>query len=1085
MQRQSAIARWCERIIEGGWLLALVLIPSYFNLLSSRHFEPDKATTLRAIVIVMAAAALIRALEGLGSRPQVPQEQRESSPGLWQRFLAVPLALPVALYVLVFLLATAVSVVPYTSFWGSYQRLQGTYTNLSYIALGVIVALSIRQRAQLERLIVVGALASLIVVGYGLVQHFQIDPLPWRGDVVSRVASTMGNSIFVAAYMIMVLPLALYLGVAALQESRAAPPPAARGTEIGWAAAYVLLVLGALALVYAALQFGAVVRVADLRYWWIYPGALIVAGGLFLVPTLRLHSTPHIGVGALLPGVLLLAYVLFVGISFALGQASGTQVVQPSPGRGGTEWPVWMAAGVLLAVAAYALFVFLPRLGPEPSRLFLRLQGAGGLTIAALLLVTIFFTQSRGPWIGGAAGLFVFFTLLLIQARRRAREAGDNRRAALWRNLLAAEVAFSLALGGFLVVFNLSDAPFFEQLRSVPYVGRMGRLLEVDSGTGLVRRLIWTGDDKGSGAIGLITSNPLRTIVGWGPESMFVAYNPFYPPSLANIESRGASPDRSHQAYLDELINKGLLGLISHLFVLLSFFALAWRLLRRTEDWRTQTLLIACIAAVVAHAVEGLTGIPIVSTLMMLWLTIAIVVAVGALMGEYRLPGSAPAAEPARPDGVPAEPQPARAAQQRGAQRGGQRGARRGSTPRGASGGASARAGRRRGPGLAGVALYALIALLALAAAWSFNVDSVYADMRFHQGQSYTESERAGFEQQIIGTSYYLDAIRQEPNQDFYYLSLGRSLMTIVAIQAESRGPDAPLGQVDPNASVEALLRLPDAPAVQQFVLQRTPVEMMSYARAVLERARELNPMNKDHYANLARMYNFWYQTLAAGQDPTLMEQAVEWYRRAHEIAPQDVAILNEYASATARLGRYEEAEQLLEKSRWLDERYPDTLARLGEVLRLQGRDAEAVDRYLEAIQRNPRALDGQLTAIAAEIEDRELLLRLRDGYAQLLEQSPEDIGLLAVVGLLSDRAGDLPEAADAFGRIVQLQPDNLEARQNYTLVLSDMLQYDRAAAEAQELLDRVRQSGQIDERDQARIEVLLDFLRAKAAAGS
>jgi len=50
-------------VIEGGWLLALLLIPTYFNLLSARHFEPDKATTLRSIVMIMLAAALIHALE--------------------------------------------------------------------------------------------------------------------------------------------------------------------------------------------------------------------------------------------------------------------------------------------------------------------------------------------------------------------------------------------------------------------------------------------------------------------------------------------------------------------------------------------------------------------------------------------------------------------------------------------------------------------------------------------------------------------------------------------------------------------------------------------------------------------------------------------------------------------------------------------------------------------------------------------------------------------------------------------------------------------------------------------------------------
>src|SRR4029079_14095068 len=136
------------------------------------------------------------------------------------------------------------------------------------------------------------------------------------------------------------------------------------------------------------------------------------------------------------------------------------------------------------------------------------------------------------------------------------------------------------------------DAPIFDQLRRVPYVSRLGALLETNEGTGLVRRLIWTGDDKAGGAVALITSNPLRTVIGWGPESMFVAYNKFYPPALAHIEARGASPDRSHEAYLDELVTKGLLGLVTYLFVIISFFALAWRL-TRSGSWNTQVLAIA------------------------------------------------------------------------------------------------------------------------------------------------------------------------------------------------------------------------------------------------------------------------------------------------------------------------------------------------------------------------------------------------------------------------------------------------------------------------------------------------------------
>ena len=40
-----------------------------------------------------------------------------------------------------------------------------------------------------------------------MLQHFTLDPLPWGGNTQTRVAGHMGNSIFIAAYLIMVVPL--------------------------------------------------------------------------------------------------------------------------------------------------------------------------------------------------------------------------------------------------------------------------------------------------------------------------------------------------------------------------------------------------------------------------------------------------------------------------------------------------------------------------------------------------------------------------------------------------------------------------------------------------------------------------------------------------------------------------------------------------------------------------------------------------------------------------------------------------------------------------------------------------------------
>jgi tetratricopeptide (TPR) repeat protein len=1089
LQRQTTIAIWCERIIEAGWLFALVFIPSYFNLLSSRHFEPDKATSLRAIVLIMVAAGIIRALE-LRSRGPARAEAAPAGESLpkraWRRLNAIPLALPALLYALVFLLATATSVVPSTSFWGSYQRLQGTYTNFAYIGLATMIVLTLRRREQLERLITVAILGSLPAVGYGLVQHYQIDPLPWKGDVVSRVASTMGNSIFVAAYLLMIVPFALYRAISAFHEARAADEPGDT-SDLGWGAAYLLLVIGSLLLLFAAIKFGAVVRTADLRYWWVYPAALVVACGLFIVPTLRPHSAERITAGVIWPAVLAFIFVLQLGFVFLLGQNAGDQVVQAQPGRSDTNWPIWLIGGLLLIVLAYVLFYTLPR-RQEPTRMFLRMQALGMLVIAGFLLITIFFTQSRGPWIGMAAGLFVFFTLLLWNAYRSARQAGAPS-AARWRGLLIGEIALALALGGFIVAFNTIDAPLFDRLRGIPYIGRMGTLLESDTGTGLVRRLIWFGDDKAGGAVGLITADPVRAVIGWGPESMFVAYNKFYPPALANIEARGASPDRSHEAYLDELATKGLLGLISYLFLLISFFALAWRLARQGNSWYTQVLAIAGIAVVAGHMVEGLTGIPIVSTLMLLWLTLAVVVVAGALDGQYSL-DSAPAAADAvqAPDPEPAPSAKGPAATNRGGRR------RQGAVARGAAQGRAVRGRSSSASNPAALIIYGIVGVLALAGVWLFNIDNVYADMRFNQGQGLTDSPNSGLEQQLLGMTYYLDSIRMEPRQDFYYLNLGRTLMNITDIKRQTN--NGQLGQPKPDAKLNDLLRLTDSQQVQEFVFKQSPLETMSYAQAVLEQARDINRLNKDHYANLARMHSFWFSRLT--QDPEQLRQAIDWYRQGHEVAPQDVTILNEYASAVALMGNYarshndeaaarqyyDQAAQLLAQSKDLDPRYGDTDLRLADVLRLQGNAGQAVDMYLKLLAANPHAIDSQVTQIADSLREQpDQLRRLRDAYTAAAAAKPDDAALHSFIGLISIRLNELPQAADAFGRWTALQPQSLEARRNYTLALSDTRQYSQALAEAQALLGLAQQQ-QLPQDQQGAIQGLMEFLKNQAALG-
>jgi tetratricopeptide (TPR) repeat protein/O-antigen ligase len=426
---KTRLEGFCDKVIEASWLAVLVVVPLFFNVYSSRVFEPDKITVLRSIAVVAAIAWAVKAAEGGLRIPHVEGGLSGVARAVWRQARETPLVLPTMALVIVYLLATATSIVPRVSLLGSYQRLQGTYSTLAYIVIFALILQGLRSREQVERLVTTVVLTSVPIALYGIVQHYGLDPLPWGGDVRARVAANMGNAIFVAAYLIMALPLALYR-----------------------------------------------------------------------------------------------------------------------------------------AVESFSVI-----LTSEESRFIDILLGASYVFIVAIQGIAIFFTQSRGPWLGLIGGLFFFFLVLAVVRR--------------WRWLVWGSVGVILGIAAFLVVFNLPQSPL-APLQSVPYVGRLGQVLDKEQTTSKVRVYIWEG------AIDLILPhaplerpdgtrdwlNPLRPLIGYGPESMYVAYNRFYPPGLAHYEARNASPDRSHNETFDALVTTGVVGFVAYmvLFASVVYFGFRW-----------------------------------------------------------------------------------------------------------------------------------------------------------------------------------------------------------------------------------------------------------------------------------------------------------------------------------------------------------------------------------------------------------------------------------------------------------------------------------------------------------------------------
>jgi tetratricopeptide (TPR) repeat protein len=524
MNYSSRLSAFCDRVIEVSWLAALIMAPLFFNVYSSRVFEPDKITIVRSLALVMVGAWIVKWLEERGHGTDRPDRVT------WR----TPLMLPTLLFVIIYVIASALSIVPRVSIFGSYQRLQGLYSMLSYIVIFWMILMNLRRRDQLDRFVTVVVMTSLPIAFYGLIQHANKDPLPWGGDVTQRVASNMGNPIFVAAYLIMAFFLTMgrlidsFRIILTEQESRL--------SDILRASVYLFV---------ATLQliaFGFADSRGPLLGW--LPGMFIFGLVGLLLLRVSLHST-----------------ATKAAIS---GQTNPDEPIEEQyPIR---PLDVFKALGMALvsiaaaAVGAGLTYVLFP---PPQFKITLLVMGAllGGL-------------------------------IPLLAA------AGIRRSSARW--LWASWILFSVVGAAGLFLINFSDHPVMIEARQSGAFGRLASLLESEGGTGKVRSLIWEG------AVKLVTPhdpiqfpdgsqdnlNALRPIIGYGPESMYVAYNRFYPPDLAHYEARNASPDRSHNETWDSFVNTGAVGFVLEQFLFLSVFFYALKFIGWIPNKRAALALI-------------------------------------------------------------------------------------------------------------------------------------------------------------------------------------------------------------------------------------------------------------------------------------------------------------------------------------------------------------------------------------------------------------------------------------------------------------------------------------------------------------
>ncbi|HSM56351.1 MAG TPA: hypothetical protein VK879_09380 [Candidatus Sulfomarinibacteraceae bacterium] len=523
---RSKLGHWCDGVIEAAILVAVIGAPLFFNIHSDRVFEPDKLTLVRSMALLMSAAWLVGFIDRQGWR-HLSWLRRDHDESIWR----MPFILPVTLLVIIYLISTAFSVVPRISWAGSYQRLQGTYSTLSYIIIFVLAAATFRRREQINRLVTTVIITSIPISLYGLLQHYGLDPLPWGGNVQRRIAGHMGNAIFIAAYLIMAVPLTAARIIDAFTNIL--------GDE---QLSYADVIRSSVYIFTLSIQLVAI-------YWSGSRGPLL----------------------GLIVGMFALVLILLVSLRNAVTEEGRFGMPDALKASG------LVIGGLLLSLGLLYLLLSAANLSPAAT------------TFAAAV---------------GAAGLVSIIIFVMIAARNVWRW--------LWLSWLLLTAIVALGLG----LFNLpqevtepvQDTPVMgslldtmEEWRELPTVGRFGRMLDAEQETGRVRVLIWEG------ALELIqphdplvypdgeedSFNFLRPLIGYGPESMYVAYNRFYVPELATVEARNASPDRSHNETFDALIITGLIGFLVWQALYVSVFYYGFRWLGVVRSPRDRNILIA------------------------------------------------------------------------------------------------------------------------------------------------------------------------------------------------------------------------------------------------------------------------------------------------------------------------------------------------------------------------------------------------------------------------------------------------------------------------------------------------------------
>ena len=203
------------RLIELTWLTAIIMIPLIFQVIVWLPLIPGLSGLKQYSFIqpksylLHATALIILSLWVFDISLAWAQTKKGTNPfSEFKGWLTASLRDPVRwalLFTVLFLIGQIASVLispsPLISFIGRNQNEPGGdfYTQLSTLIIFAAIAVRVRRRQQVERILGALVICGLIATLYGFAQLFGIDPF---GFSAGRIYSTLGNPIFYASFLL-------------------------------------------------------------------------------------------------------------------------------------------------------------------------------------------------------------------------------------------------------------------------------------------------------------------------------------------------------------------------------------------------------------------------------------------------------------------------------------------------------------------------------------------------------------------------------------------------------------------------------------------------------------------------------------------------------------------------------------------------------------------------------------------------------------------------------------------------------------------------------------------------------------------